>query len=74
MNFSVEETKFLSRKWMLSVGIQVFSVIALANGWLVGEVFGEITVANIISYSFANAAAYFGKGGYGHVNEFSSKV
>ena len=61
MPHSTEERKFLSRKWMLSCGIQSMTTLALAQGWVTGEVYGEITVAVIVSYSFANAAAYFGR-------------
>lgn len=57
------DSKYLSRKWILSITIQLYVMVAQAWGWITPEVFGEVTVANIVSYSFANAAAYFRKGG-----------
>jgi len=53
------DDKFRSRKWQLSAGTQVFSTIALVFGWLDGADYSAITQANIVAYSFANAAEYF---------------
>lgn len=55
------ERKYLSRKWMLSVGIQIASTLALFSGLLDGSHYATISSANIAAYSFANAAGYFRK-------------
>lgn len=57
-----DERRYLSRKWVLSCFIQLSATAALGLGYLEGAVYGEITVAVIVSYSFANAATYFSKG------------
>ncbi len=51
--------KYRSRKFMLSVGIQVISSIALFSGFIDGANYAMISSSNIASYSFANAAEFF---------------
>ena len=57
------ENKFRSRKWMLSCTIQATAILALGFGMLDGDAYAEICVANIVAYSFANAAEYFRRDG-----------
>lgn len=53
------DSKFRSRKWMLSLFIQITATLALIAGKLNGGDFATISSANIVAYSFANAAEYF---------------
>lgn len=53
------EQKFRSRKWRLSLGIQLFSSAALILGMLDGNHYAQITMANIGSYNLANAAEHY---------------
>lgn len=53
------DDKFRSRKWMLTILIQVSSIIGLFSGHLDGGNYATISSANIVAYSFANAAEYF---------------
>ena len=53
------DDKFRSRKWMLTVAIQLASTIGLFTGYLDGGNYATISSANIVAYSFANAAEYF---------------
>lgn len=50
---------YRSRKFLLSSGIQLFSTAALIGGFLDGGDYAGISQANIVAYSFANAAVYF---------------
>lgn len=59
MEIETPDSKFRSRKWRLSLGTQLFSTAALMFGLLNGEQYATITQANIVAYSFANAAQYF---------------
>ena len=57
---STESTsKFLSRKWMLTLLIQIPATYFLGVGILSGAEFAQLSGANIIAYSLANAAQYF---------------
>lgn len=51
--------KFRSRKFMLSVGIQAISSVALFLGHLNGDNYAMISSTNIAAYSFANASEFF---------------
>lgn len=51
--------KFRSRKWILSVGIQVIASVALFNGNIDGQAWASVSSANVAAYSFAQAAEYF---------------
>lgn len=53
------DDKYRSRKFILTAGAQVFSSIALANGWLSGGDFTQITMVTVGAYNAANAAATF---------------
>lgn len=55
----MSDSKFRSRKWILSMGIQIFTSFALAMSYIQGDVYATVTSANIAAYSFANAANYF---------------
>lgn len=44
---------------MLTILIQVSSILALFTGFLDGGNYATISSANIVAYSFANAAEYF---------------
>lgn len=52
-------SKFLSRKWMLTLLIQIPATYFLGVGVLVGTEYAQISGANIIAYSLANASQYF---------------
>lgn len=54
--------KYRSRKFMLSVGIQVISTVALFSGFLDSNDYAIISIANIATYNFANAAGWFKRG------------
>jgi hypothetical protein len=58
-----EEThqRYRSRKFLLSASIQLFSTFALIGGFLEGADYAGISQANIVAYSFSNAAEYFKK-------------
>ena len=53
------DTKFRSRKWLLTMLVQLFSCAALTYGLLGGDEFVQITITNVGAYSFANAATAF---------------
>lgn len=53
------ESKFMSRKWILTLLIQVPSTYFLAIGILGGDEYTTISGANVVAYSLANAAGYF---------------
>lgn len=57
----MNDDRFRSRKFMLSAGIQVFASLSLLVGLLNGDNYSSISQANIVAYSFANAAEYFNK-------------
>jgi len=54
---------YRSRKFIISAGIQVFSSVALAFGWLDGANYASISSAYIVCDSFTNAAEYWQAGG-----------
>lgn len=51
--------KYRSRKFILSVFIQLASTVALFTGFLDSGNYAGISSANIAAYSFANAANLF---------------
>lgn len=53
------DNKYRSRKFLISVFVQAVATAALFTGALSGGEFVTISSANIVSYSFANAATYF---------------
>lgn len=53
------DSKFRSRKFIITAGVQVFSCIALANGWLSGVDFTQISMVTVGAYNAANAAAIY---------------
>ena len=55
------DNKYRSRKWILSCVIQATAILGLGFGVIDGGSYAEICVANIVAYSFANAAEYFRK-------------
>lgn len=65
-----EESKMLSRKWLLTMLIQIVASFALFTGYtadgvfhpfLDGANFAVISSANIAAYSLANMAEYWAK-------------
>ena len=55
------DNKYRSRKWMLSVGVQLSATAALFMGLISGAEFAQISSVTVASYSFANAAGYFNR-------------
>ena len=51
--------KFGSRKFLLVSGVQVFSSIALAWGWLDGSEYMQISMMNVGAYNAANFGGDF---------------
>lgn len=53
------DSKFRSRKWLLTITVQLFTCGALVAGLLGGDEFVQVTMTNVGAYSFANAATAY---------------
>ena len=56
-----DESKFRSRKWLLTLIIQVPATALVALGKISSADYAQISMANITAYGLANAAEYFTK-------------
>ena len=53
------DVKFFSRKFIITAGVQVFSSIALAWGWINGGEYMQISMVTVGTYNAANAAVTY---------------
>ena len=51
--------KFASRKFLLTAGVQLFSSVALAWGWLSGGEYMQISMMTVGAYNAANFGGDF---------------